>query len=93
MLSRTVIVKINRQIEDELRIVDSICSSQQDKLDAIERIAKLKALLSPQPSREEILDELASAITVQVRQKDTQNVARLSVGEVLADMIFKHVAQ
>lgn len=65
MLSNDVIRKINRQIEDELRTVDSICSDQQEKLDAIERIAKLKELLTPQPSIEEIAQRVAAILQIQ----------------------------
>lgn len=46
MLSVSNIRKINEQILDELRTVDSICSSHQEKMEAIERIAALKKLLS-----------------------------------------------
>jgi hypothetical protein len=89
MLSQNVINKINHQIEDELRNVDSICSSPQEKMEAIERIAKLKALLTPQPSREEIMSELASALTDKVQQKETQYDSRPSLGDIFADAIRK----
>lgn len=49
MLSKDNIDRINRQIRDELRTVDSICSDHQEKMEAIERIAQLKALMSTNP--------------------------------------------
>jgi septal ring factor EnvC (AmiA/AmiB activator) len=61
MLSSTNVRKINDQIERELRDVNSIVTSNEDKIAALDRIARLKALLNPQPSRSDILSELASA--------------------------------
>jgi len=62
MLNDNNIREINNQINRELRNVNSICKSPDEKLQALDRIAKLKALLTPQPSREEILSELAAAL-------------------------------
>jgi hypothetical protein len=45
MLSISNVKQINRQIADELNTADSICSSHQEKLEAIERIDALKKLL------------------------------------------------
>lgn len=45
MLSISNVRQINRQILDELRTVDSFIASHQEKLEALERINKLKALL------------------------------------------------
>ena len=66
MLSDRNIREINNQIATELRTVNSIISSDEKKMAAIERIAKLKALLeetpSEQPSRQSILKEVATAL-------------------------------
>lgn len=62
MLSDSNIRKINDQIKKELDTVDSWVSDADDKAAALKRITKLNALLNPQPSREEILKELADAI-------------------------------
>lgn len=62
MLSDSNIRQINRQIAAELRIVDSSIRSHAEKMVALERVTKLQTLLSPQPSREEILSELAASI-------------------------------
>lgn len=47
MLSDNNIRKINDQIKDELRTVDRAFVSHQEKMEALERIAALKALLDP----------------------------------------------
>jgi beta-phosphoglucomutase-like phosphatase (HAD superfamily) len=44
MLSDNTIRRINDQIQDELRTVDSLSSTHQEKMEAIERITALKAL-------------------------------------------------
>lgn len=62
MLSNDNIRNINRQIENELRDVNSIRLSDEEKSAALDRIIKLKSLLTTQPSREEILAELADAL-------------------------------
>jgi len=69
MLDPRAIRKINDQIIDELRTVDSIASNDHEKMAALERIAKLKTLLEPTPvtpeppvSRKTILKELAAAV-------------------------------
>jgi hypothetical protein len=62
MLSDHNVRKINDQIANELNTVDSWTASDDEKTAALDRIAKLKALLMPQPSREQILSELADAI-------------------------------
>lgn len=61
MFSSDNVREINRQIDRELREV-RMSDDHNEKLAAIDRIAKLKALLSPQPSREEILAEVADAL-------------------------------
>lgn len=65
MLSNDVIRKINAQIVIELRKADSIGTDHQEKMEALERIAKLKALLSPQPSAEEIAEHVANFLKTQ----------------------------
>lgn len=62
MLSQENVKKINDLIESELRTVDRAFTDHEEKLEALERIAKLKALLSPQPSTEEIVEMLATAL-------------------------------
>jgi DNA-directed RNA polymerase specialized sigma subunit len=62
MLSSHTVHKINNQIQDELRIVDRFTTSHQEKMEALERIAELKKLITPQPTRSEILEELATAL-------------------------------
>ncbi|MEO7397372.1 MAG: hypothetical protein ABIW84_02300 [Ilumatobacteraceae bacterium] len=75
MLSKNVIYKINRQIETELRNVDSICCDPAEKMASLERISKLKELLDPnpvvQPSRKELVKELAVAL-IEARE-ETRN--------------------
>lgn len=44
MLHRLTIAKINRQIEEELRLVDRAFATHQEKMEALERVAALKAL-------------------------------------------------
>lgn len=53
MLSISNIQKINRQIADELRKVDSILTSHKEKTEALERIDALKKLLYDRPEIKE----------------------------------------
>lgn len=62
MLSDRNVRDINSAITSELRNVDSMFTSNEDKMAALERISKLKSLLSPQPTRQEIIAELATAL-------------------------------
>lgn len=64
MLSDRNVKEINRQIEREIREANW-ADTHQEKMDAIERIATLKALLYPQPSQKEILEQLATALQSQ----------------------------
>jgi DNA-directed RNA polymerase specialized sigma subunit len=77
MLSSHAAREINNQIRDELRIVDRITTSHQEKMEALERIAKLKQLLeSPTQqtqTRGDILNELATAL---VEAADARNCRR-----------------
>jgi hypothetical protein len=82
MLSQTTVNKINDQIRRELHTVNSSFSSHEDKMEALERIAKLKELLNPQPSRQDILRELAIALTD--RQTPTPHSASDLVTEIFA---------
>lgn len=82
MLSNDNIREINRSIERELRNVSSIATSDEEKVAALDRIAKLKALLYPQPTREELLAELATALVE----------AQRNPPPTLADTIFENVA-
>jgi hypothetical protein len=65
MLSEDNIDKINDLIDDELRTASGAFTSHEDKQKAIERITQLKSLLSPQPTRQDILKELAAALQEQ----------------------------
>lgn len=70
MLSASNVQKINDQIKRELRTVDRFVASDEEKMAAIERVAELKKLLTPQPTRQEILQELAAAL-VEARSNPT----------------------
>jgi len=83
MLSDQNVRRINNQIADELRTVDSICSSDQEKIAAIDRIAKLKSLLTPQPSRSDILAELAEAL-VEAQRNPKPTFADHLVSDILS---------
>jgi hypothetical protein len=52
MLSDMTVRKINNQIQDELRTVDSFVATHKEKMEALERIAALKALFDT-PVQEE----------------------------------------
>jgi hypothetical protein len=81
MLDANTVRKLNRQIEDELRTVDSALSSHQDKMEALERITKLKELLTPQPNRKDILRELATALQ---EKNQTPSLHANAVSELLS---------
>lgn len=82
MLSNDNIREINRAIESELREVTFIGTSDEEKDAALARIAKLKALLYPQPTREELLAELATALVE----------AQRNPPHTLADTLFENLA-
>jgi hypothetical protein len=82
MLSDSVIRKINDQIEADLRVLPSNWSSAESKATALDRIAQMKALLNPQPSRTDILSELAEAI-VEVQR----NSNRTSTNDLISDLV------
>ena len=65
MLSQDNIAKINDLIDDELRTASGAFTSHTDKMEALDRVATLKALLTPQPSRNDIIRELATALKEQ----------------------------
>lgn len=65
MLSEENIELINKQITKEVKSLEGFFTSDEDKPAILDRIAKLIALLSPQPSRQEILSELAAAIVAE----------------------------
>lgn len=56
MLSDSNIKKINDEIESELRWISS--SDHEDKMQTLERVAALKALLDPTPTAEQIVAAL-----------------------------------
>lgn len=84
MLSDYNIRKINEQITSELRIADSYGATHAEKMEAFERVAKLQALLNPQPSRTDILQELATAFAA--AQQPTKPVQPSGNG-LIADLI------
>ena len=65
MLSQETIRKINDQIQDEIRTVNFIGSSHQEKMEAIERVKALKALFADEPKP-----------TVQTRTNDVADTVR-----------------
>lgn len=71
MLSTDNIRRINRQIENELRTVNGFITSDEDKMEAIKRIAALKALLeTPAEKKEQPLtrDELVSQVAREIAE-------------------------
>jgi hypothetical protein len=82
MLSQDNIDKINDLIDDELHTANGAFTSHKDKMEAIERVATLKALLTPQPSRTDILRELATALTEAKRTPASQ-----SPSDLIADIL------
>lgn len=53
MLPDSTTKLINDQIAEELRHLNSIfCDTQEDKMDTLERINKLRSMLTPNPSNE-----------------------------------------
>lgn len=85
MLSTTNVRKINDQIERELRGVSGAFTSHEDKMAAIERITQLKSLLSPQPTRQEILSELAAAL----KEQSTPTPQPTSLSDLLTQMLTR----
>lgn len=82
MLTEDTIRKMNDQIQEELEIVDRITYSHQEKMDALERIAKLKEILAPQnhPSPDETLSQLATAL---IEKQKTDHHKESSLGLVV----------
>jgi hypothetical protein len=72
MLSNDVIAKINRQIEDELRTVGKTFADHDEKMEALERIAKLKEILSPNPSAEQIAQHVANFLNTAATQPNAE---------------------
>lgn len=91
MLSNSAIHSINRQIERELRELNSILTSDEEKVAIIDRIAKLKELLNPHPSREDILAELAAALVDAQEEKSTRQShdVMFDLGSVIASFYRK----
>lgn len=83
MLSQNNINKINDAIADEMHTVTGAFISHEDKTAAIERIAQLKELLNPQPSRQDILRELAAAL----KEQSTPTSAQSFMLEGLANVL------
>lgn len=76
MLSNENIRKINRQIESELRNSTAFMASNEDKMAALDRVAKLKSMLEPTPEpadlRKTIVQELAALIAETQKPEPTQ---------------------
>lgn len=81
MLSQNNINKINDAIRREMNTVTGAFTSHEDKMAALERVAQLKGLLDPQPSRQDILREFAAALKEE-RTPTTQH----SAADVIADI-------
>lgn len=63
MLTDRTIREINEQIQSEVRGA-RMAFNHAEKLECYERISALTAALDPQPTRQQILTELAEAIAV-----------------------------
>lgn len=61
MLSDRNVRELNSMIEKEMREM-RWADTHAEKLECVDRIAKLKELLHPQPSRKQILADLAEAL-------------------------------
>lgn len=86
MLSNDNIRQINDLIRKEIRAYDSWGADADDKSAALENIAKLQALLTPQPSRSDILAELADAL-VNVQQPAPQPPVTASIAVEILEML------
>lgn len=68
MLSSTNVRKINDQINDELQIVDLTFTPHKQKMEALERIAALKAILDtpvpvkPEPTTDSLIEDVARVL-------------------------------
>lgn len=82
MLSQDNIDRINNQIESEIDKLDSIFTSTGDKPAIIARIAALKAVLEPQPTREQLIAEIAEAVIEKL--KSTQPPTLMDLFESFA---------
>lgn len=84
MLSADNIRRINNQIKDELSEAGRFVNSDEEKAAALDRALKLKQLLDPNPSVDELVEKLAAALssptTVHVQ-------APSSAADLLADAI------
>lgn len=68
MLSNDNVAKINSQIAKELREADRFVNFDEEKMAALERVAKLKTLLSEQTTQPIDYDQLATAIIEKMTQ-------------------------
>lgn len=84
MLSDNIRREIENQIERELRDA-RMAFDHAEKLECYERIAALKAALDPQPTREQILTELAEAISE--AQKTMPSSDNPTLAETLVDLV------
>lgn len=84
MLSQATIHDLNREITKELRHYDSIfCETQEDKMACLERISKLKSLLAPSPTAEEIASALVNATSSGDKPKPESTVANVNLGPLV----------
>lgn len=77
MLSDRNIERINDQIETELRKLNSIIYNEKEKDEAVKRISQLNALLTEQPTREEIVNDVVAILTEQKTVKTPERPASL----------------
>ena len=82
MLTDRNVREINRLIEAEVREY-RMSFDQDEKLEAVARIRALQNLLQPQPTREELIAELAQAI-VDAKPTETREP---TASELFADIL------
>jgi hypothetical protein len=94
MLPASTIRMIDRQIQSELRNLNSIfCNTQADKMAAIERINALQSMLNPSPTADEIADALAAALSADVTPKPEPVVTNVDLGpllQIIVQRLKKH---
>jgi hypothetical protein len=85
MLSDRNIREINAAIATEIQTAKRWSASDEDKAAAIDRALKLKQLLDPNPSPDELIEKLADAMS---RPSATHvHVQSVTPGDMLVDAI------
>lgn len=84
MLSDRNIREINHAIRAELDTAQRFTNSNADKAAALDRALKLKQLLDPNPSPDELIEKLAEAMS---RPTTTVHVQSVTPGDMLVDAI------